>query len=270
MGVSLKPSDAVAGGGGIDNLDCTILQARFRLWDYNGTIPAPVLGLSIDFELEDGAKANQVYSAGDTKHFVPSPQDGGKSATAVGSLTGLVESTNAMAFLASLVNSGFPEDKIGDDISVIEGTKVHIDQVPQPKRGGLNQGDKGGNKTIGIVTKILSFPWDAKGAKPGPKAVAGRGKTAATTTTAPVAQGNGAVDQNDPIFQETVGHVMAVIAANGGSVAKKALSNEVFKLVQKSPNRNPIMSLAFMDAFLSGNMGEVPFNFDGSTVSMGG
>ena len=120
------------------------------------------------------------------------------------------------------------------------------------------------------MTKILSFPWDAQGkGKPGPKAVAGRGKTAATTTTAPAAQGNGAVDQNDPIFQETVGHVMAVLANNGGQIEKKVLSNEIFKLVQKSPNRNPIMSLAFMDTFLNGAMGEVPFSFSGTTVSMG-
>jgi hypothetical protein len=262
MGVSLKPSDAIAGGGGLNDADVTITQARFRLWDYNGAIQVPVLGLSIDFETEDGGKANQVYSAGDTKHFVPS--DDGRQAIPVGKLEGLNENTNCMAFLASLVNSGFPEDKLGDDISVIEGTKVHIDQVPQPKRPGVSGGDK--NKTLGIVTKLLGLPNEGtKAGKAKVSKAATKGQPVAQTQASPAT--NGAEDP-DAIHGETVGHILSILAAKGGSVEKKALSNELFKLVQKDPNRNKIMALGFKDEFLNGAMGEVPFSYNGTTIAM--
>src|SRR6185436_11356243 len=98
--VSLKPKDAIQGGGLLDDADVLIKECRFKLWDYNGSIPNPIFALGVVFEGEDGSTVEQFYSAGDTKHYVPS-QDG-KRAQAVGTQTGLNEGTNAMMFLASL------------------------------------------------------------------------------------------------------------------------------------------------------------------------
>lgn len=270
MGVSLKPSDAVAGGGKLDNSDVTITKMRFRTWDYNGTIAAPVLGLQVEFDLHDGGQVPQVYSAGDLKNFVPA--EDGLSAVPIGHLSGLVESTNAMAFIASLVNVGFPEDKVGDDISVFEGMQVHLDEQPQPKRGGKASG--GDNKQIALATKLLAMPGEkTKGAA---KGQAGQAKTQGTVagpkkSAAPVASQapptNGAVD--DALMTETTGHVLAVLTGKGGAVEKKVLANELFKLVQKEKNRNAIMQLAFKDQYLSGGMGDVPFSFDGTTIALG-
>lgn len=272
MGVSLKPSDAVAGGIMLDDVDVLIKRCRFRLWDYNGTIPTPVLGLSVTFEDEnDGSESEQVYSAGDTKFFVPS--EDGSEATPVGTHTNLQDSTNAMAFLVSMVNAGFPEDKIADKVSIFEGSRVHVKQQPQPKRKGLVGAKE--NKNILLVSKINSYPWDKAAAKP--KAAPAMGKTAGapamgTAGPAPVqtAQaaapaatgGNGeATDLQTRATEMMIG----ILSAKGGTILKTQIAQEAFKILAADPQRNQLVQLVYSDAFLKAG----PWQFDGQTVSFG-
>ena len=49
-----------------------------------------------------------------------------------------------------MVNAGFPEDKIGNDISVFDGLGAHVNQVAQPKRPGLKKPETEG-KTYLLV-----------------------------------------------------------------------------------------------------------------------
>jgi len=282
MGISLKPSEASSGGAVIDDVDVTIQSCRFRLWDYNGAIPAPILGLAVGFVDDDGNQAEQVYSAGETKHFVPS--DDGSEAIKVGSIETLNDNTNAMAFLVSLVNAGFPEDKIADKVTVFEGTRVHVKQAPQPKRAGLkNQQPNQGNKTVLLVSQIHSFPWDAKPAGKTlgkPKAAgAGIGKpvvaaaapvvaqgaapaAAPAASAAPSQGGNGAAHD---FTGDAIGLVLSILAAKGGSIPKAMIAQEAFKALATDPNRNAIVQLVYKDEFLKSG----PWGFDGTTVSMG-
>lgn len=284
MGVSLKPSDAVSGGIIFDDVDLLVKRVRFRLWDYNGQIATPVLGLAVLYEDEnDGTESEQVYSAGDTKFFVPS--DDGSEAVPVGSQQGLQDSTNAMAWMVSLVNAGFPEDKITDKVTVFEGTRAHVKQQPQPKRKGLAGAKE--NKNILLVSKINSYPWD-KVTAPAKKApaVGTVAPAMAGKTQAPVAHGAGAgaaSGQGGPsqasastpvggngeaadLNTEGVNAMLGILAAKGGTILKTQIAQEAFKVLASHPMRNQLVQLVYNDAFLKSG----PWAFDGTTVSFGG
>jgi hypothetical protein len=270
MGISLKPSEASQGGGAmIDDVDVTIKAVRFRLWDYNGQIPNPILGLEVTYVDDEGNEAAQVYSAGETKHFVPSPD--GSEAQKVGSIETLQETTNAMQFMVSLVNAGFPEDKIADKVTVFEGTRVHVNAVPQPKRPGIKNAKEG--KTILLVSKIHSLPGEKAKAPAKAKAAplaAAAAKVAQTQTVqaeqAAAPGGNGAATDVD-LNAIGIDTLMGIIMAKGGSIPQAAIAQEAFKVLASHPQRNQIVQLVYKPEFLK--QAGAPWSYDGSTVSMG-
>jgi hypothetical protein len=259
MGVSLKPSDAVAGGGLLDDVDVTLTELRFALYDYDGKAPAPTFGMWVKMEaVSDGSVAEQFYSGGDPKHFVPAPD--GKSAVPVSGETGLNENTNAMAFIGSLTKCGFPEDQITDSLACFEGSVVHINRIPQPKRPGLTGPDK---KPIPMVTKLVSMPGEGAAANtpaPAPAAQKAKGKAATPKAAASAPAGN--------IADKAVGVILAVVTAKGGKIAKSAIAQEAFKYLTetKDPDRNAVAQMVYKDEFLS--QADQPWSFDGTTISM--
>lgn len=261
----------------IDDVDATIARCRFRLWDYNGTISTPVLGLEVTYREDDDNETTQVYSAGDTKFFVPN--EDGSEATPVGKHSSLQDSTNAMAWMVSMVNAGFPEDKITDKVTVFEGTKVHVAAMTLPKRKGID------NKPVPLITKIHAYPWDAsqqkavKAAKAGgtktttagPKvggAVGQAGQAAATTAvqtaSTPGTGGNGESKDYTAKGMETL---IGILAEKGGSIPKSQLAQAAFKALASDPDRNQVVPLIYKDEFLK--QADAPWTFDGTTVSMG-
>jgi hypothetical protein len=64
---------------------------------------------------------------------------------------------------------------------------------------------------------------------------------------------------------EAADAITQVLEKNGGSVAKKALGMQVFRILGQSPNRSAILNLVANDEFL-GQDG-VPWDFDGTTVT---
>lgn len=272
MGISLKPSEASTGGAVIDDVDVLIASCRFRLWDYNGKIPAPILGLAVGYVDDEGNAAEQVYSAGETKHFVPN--EDGTEAVQVGTIPTLNDNTNAMAFLVSLVNAGFPEDKIGDKVNVFEGTRVHVKQAPQPKRPGLKNAPEG-TKTVLLVSKIHYLPWDApkeavaaaKGAPKQAKPAAPAGKAAVTAhAPAAAAAAQAAVGGNGEALEaKGIEIMLGILAAKGGTITKAQIAQEAFKALQADPDRAKLVQMVYKDDFLKAG----PWTFDGTTVSMG-
>jgi hypothetical protein len=271
QGVSIKPSDAVAGGSMIDDADVKIASARWYLYDYNGKVANPVLAIGVDYvdpKSGESLSSRQYYSAGEqsTKNFVPSAD--GRMAMPVGTAAGLSEGSNALLWITSLINSGFPEDKVTNDIGVFDNTVGHVNQVPQPKRQGMS-GD--GNKTILILTKIHTLPWQqAAGPAPiGKGAAAGKKAAQANQAAAPAAvqqaQDTAAAVSGD-VQQKATDTVMSILINKGGVVPKAALAQEAFKLLAKEPDRNLIVQLVFKDEFLSAP-GQ-PWSFDGTTVTM--
>lgn len=267
-GVSLKPSDAQVGGGLYDDVDVRIEKCRFKTWDYMGKIPSPVLGLAVTYKtLVDAVEFEQVYSAGDLKHFVPS-QDG-RFAIPVGSQTGLNDNSNAIQFLAALVNAGFPEDRIANDVSVFEGTEGHVNQVPQKERKGLAGDPSAKNKTLLVVTQIHKYPWEKGKVAPIKPAAA---KTVAQAVTGPTEVSAAPAPAGNGIAAKSVETVMGILMTKGGTVTKAAIAQEAFKVLAKDPDRNAVVQAIYKDEFLHGKSveGGVPWQFDGTTISLGG
>jgi hypothetical protein len=263
QGVSLRPSDLQHSTGLIDDADLTVKEARFLLYDYNGTIQNATLALGLILVDDEGKEYEQYFSAGDPKHFVPSKD--GKRAIQVGQKTGLNDNSNFAMFIMALVNAGFPEDQLSDDVSAFEGLYAHWNRQAQPERSGLAQGqkqaEKGREKSVLVPTKILAMPGEAKKG-------AAKGKTAATAKAAPSkANGSSTTAPADDLDSAATDAVLTVLGDAGGSLEKVKLSPALFKQLAKDPNRNKIVQIAFRDDFLGAE--DKPWNYDGSTISLG-
>jgi hypothetical protein len=267
--LSLRPSDAQAGGF-LDDLDVTLREARFVIWDYMGKAN-PAVALKVTMEEADGITHEQYYSAGDPNKVTPSPD--GKTLIPQAGATGLNANTNALAFIGSIINAGFPEDKLGSDASVFDGLGAHVNQVAQPKRAGLKDQKEG--KTYLLVTKITRLPWDA----PAPKAAKGApvNRSAAPAAgprpvtpapaAAPAVPSNGAATPE--MIEKARGTVISILTEKGGSVPRSKLSQEAFRLLSNDPDRNAIVKLVYDDGFLTQSVAEGVFAFDGQTVTLG-
>jgi len=278
-GISLRPSDAQAGGF-LDDADVTLTECRFVTWDYMGKAK-PSVALKIAMLDEEGRVHDQYYSAGDPAKLQPSAD--GKAIQGVEGAApgGLTSSTNAVAFLSALVNAGFPEDQITNDVSVFDGMVVHVNQVAQPKRAGLKNQKEG--QTYLLVTRIVRMPGEAappKAAKGAPvtrpTAVTGPRPVNSVATPAAVATQPAAaaptavaVEVSGDLVAKARATVMEILAAKGGTVPKQRLPTEAFRVLGNDPDRNSIVTLVFQDAFLAQAVAEGAFAYDGTNVSFG-
>jgi len=237
-GASLNPDDAGAGGLAIDDVDCTIKELRFvDDFDYGGKVSPMPLSLRATFDSKEFSEPQvQHFSAGSLDRFEPS-EDGLCAVPAEGQDDSilLIKTTNALLFITSLTDSGFPKDKISDEVDVFEGTEVHIRQVPRPKLRGIDrEGDS--EKTILAVTKIHKLPWEKKGGKKGGKAK----KEAAEPEEA-----------SAEVSEKAADAVMAAVSASDNGIVKKDLLVEVFKSLAKDEDRTAVVNLIKKGDFLA-------------------
>jgi hypothetical protein len=238
--VSLRPSDAVAGGGPVQEGIYEITDAKFTTNDYNGTVQTPVPALAIEYKNVEGVLYVQYYSAGDARNFAPSTD--GKRLRRVGSAAALNNATNCYQFLASVVNAGYPEDQLSDDISFLIGMHVEVMHEPTAERT-----IRGTVKQKGIIPVIKRFLEDPAKKTPGKKAAA-KGNGAAATTTA--AGDDSALQQK--AIQALIG---ALREAPNQSLDKKSLPQKTFgKFGATDPDRSAALQLLLRDDFLSGLM----------------
>jgi hypothetical protein len=119
--LSLRPSDFILGGGVPSERNLTVKTAEFCYWNYNGQADATT-ALKVVFLDDDGAEYIQYYSAGSPDRFKPSSD--GKSLEPVGDASKVSKNSNFFLFIESLVEAGFPENKLSDDISVLIGLRI--------------------------------------------------------------------------------------------------------------------------------------------------
>ncbi len=235
-GVSLKPSEQTTGGLLLDDVDVSFDKCRFVksdvLEDYNA--PDPVPGLLCELTpVESGEGLKQFFSCGSTKDFVPSKD--GKRLESVSGVTGIRKSCNAAMLITSIVNAGFPEDQLGDEISNLDGMVAHVIQIAAPKRAGLLSDKRKGkdgkeyDRTITSVNKIVSMPGEGK------KGKKGKGKTAPT---------------DDAVIKAAESVVLNVLIEADGPLAKHDLPGLVFKKL-KGAERKTVLPLVQDDEFLS-------------------
>lgn len=253
----LAPSGMSEGGGLLDDVDVTFKSCRFVKWDYAGKVPTSIPAAEVVMELEgveEGVK--QYWSAGNANDWMPGPD--GKTLVAIGKATAIVSSSNLGILLTSIVNAGYPEDKLSDDISELDGMECHVARVPAPKRSGLTRAPRADGRafedTILTVSKIHKLPWEKKAAKGGGKGKGGgKAKVEAASGTA------------EDVATASTDALMAVLAENPDGVAKQQIPGLVFKAIGDSPLRNAVVKLVFTDDFLK----EGPWEFADGKVKLG-
>lgn len=245
----LRPSTFVEGGGLLGDVDVTFQSTRFCMWDYNGKQPTEVPAIHPVFLVEDTGEVHESEYLSCGQGWVAS--EDGKRLIATGSSSGLNANSNGGLFIASIVNAGFPEDKIGDDISVFDGMKAHvIRQVT--KREGLQKAPRADGRsfepTVLVVSKIHKLPWEgqATGAQGG-------------ASTGSQGSGGGSLEEY------VQGVILEVLGKEGKGIPKAQLVTKVFQEVKNHPKRNDIVQMVHRDSFL----GSGPWKLEGGVVSMG-
>lgn len=248
----LSPKNQVEGQGLLDDVDVTFAEVRIANWDYNGKVPVPVPALKVDMAQDDGSIHTQYYSVGKGTDWQPS--EDGKQLIAVGKATGITNSSNCALLINSLVDAGFPENRIPEDVSLLEGLRAHMTRIPAPKRGGVVKAPRADGRvfedTVLIVGTIITLPWDVKKA-----ATAAKGKpavAAAGVAAKPAAAVAAADDDIDSRCSEILLEILAETAETmPNGIPKGQIPGLAFKKVAKDPSKNKIVTRIFQDAFLN-------------------
>ncbi len=253
-GIGLGPSGYVEGGGLLDNVVVDWTEVRFEMFDYGGQSDSgPVPALRVTFTPEDGEPSDQYFSAGKAEDWEPSKD--GTTLVAVGNAKGINKSCNMAILIHSLIEAGFPEDKIEDDCTVFEGMITHVVRVPAPKRPGLVVRTRADGRTFEktnlVVDKIIKLPWEKSGKR-----------TGATGSTKQEEK----PEAGETIEDKAVAAVIAAVSGAGGALDKKKLGTVVYGDLKGDPDRSKIVQLIYDDKFLSKNG---PWEYKNGKVSMG-
>jgi len=265
--VSLRPSDAVEGGAIPQDKNLIILGSRFSLWDYQGKAKTTTAA-KIDFKDDDGTEYTQYYSVGDPERFTPS--EDGKTLVAVGTAASLSKSSNFVIFMTALVNAGFPENRVGEDISSLEGLKAYYIGQKPPTRAGLAQnapveGQKVYEKVILVPSVIIKLPWEKADRKLAGNA-AGKAlpKAEAETTTEESTEEEAISD----VATAAVEFIGKVVKAEGGSATRQKIAQAVFKdkELAKNGTRDSVASAVFAPGTVTA-LKAAGFTVNGETIS---
>ena len=274
MGVSFNPNDAVQGGL-LNDVNVVVLTSRVEMFDYGGTQQDAVPALHWQLkDVETEEVYDQYWSVGAAKDWVPS--EDGKELLPVGGQTALKKSSNVMVMLEYLLSSGFPADKLGDDVSVLEGLQCHMIRIPAPKRSGLPEKQKTGDdgkafeKTVLVVDRIDKFPWEKAAPKgkpagaatpPGAPKTAGKGGAAGKAAPAPTTQA-----PNTDLAELVQTTLAMILGENNGGMAKANLPTAVYKALIGNPLQNKAVALVSKP----GSLEELGFVVVDGVVGFGG
>lgn len=234
---SLRPSD-FSESTGLWEGNGTVTDAEFAIWNYGGEGPdTPAAKFTI--QPEEGDEVEQYFSCGRESDWMPSKD--GSRLLAVGRATGINTSSNFALLLASMVNAGYPEDKMTDSIKDFIGLSANWMRVPAPKRAGLKpkEGQEDRVKTILTVGDIIKLPWEKAGKADG-KATA-KGKSAAAAKE----EGGGELEE------EATTLVMEAVMDAGGELIKQKLPSALFPKLKGNPNMKALLQLVQSDDFLA-------------------
>lgn len=240
MGVSIRPSDFVEGGAVPVDRNLLWEKCRFTLFNYtkrDGTVVATTTSAEITYKDDDGQEFSQNYSVGDPERFLPSSD--GKTLVATGAAESLSKSSNFYLLLNALINAGFPENRLSDDISTLDGLYTYNIGLPEPKRAGLarqtTEGETARERVISVPSQILRLPWEK-----------GKGKTATKTATV-VAEAEGE-DEGEDVTEKALAFVGGHLDGDGNTTRQK-LAVAVFKDLAKDPDKDAIAGLIFKPEF---------------------
>lgn len=260
--VSLNPDTATQGF--LDDVDVEFTDALAVMWDYNGQQPE---GPALCVEMTDvnGGQHIQYYSAGKAEDWGVTEDNTGF--TAISGKTGVNAQTNLMKFMESLTAAGFPKETLDQgDVKAIVGTKCHINQVVQERKGLIRTGKNADRpSTLLLVSKIHSLP----GADAPAKGVA-KGKAAAPAATkAAGGKPNGAAAATaaaDDIDSVLIAKLTEALAEND-PLPKKSLLQIASGAFKGTPQHSKAIARSNSPEFLK-SLGESGISYDGAQFSL--
>jgi len=255
----MNPENAVEGGGKlINDADVTIIGADYTdEWQYPNS-DTFAFGFLLTMETDEPwgddelTEHTQFYSAGQGDKFTITNK--GRSLEPTSGATGLGKGCRANLFFTSLIEAGFPADKIENDTSLMLGTVMHVQRLPLPKGAfGGGKDDSGREKTYLACTQVISHPHQPNSPRTA-KAI-----KKATKKSVKVDSGG---NSDDPTKM-----VMGILSNAGGTLEIPAFYQLVFDALESNPNRNTVIKQmgASDNEFLS----EGPWNYDAESNTIG-
>lgn len=260
------PSSFAVGGGLLDDVDVVVKEASIAMFDYNGTRPDAVPAILFKLAVKDGEDVDQYFTVGKSSDWMPS-EDGTKL-VAIGRATQINMSSNGAMMLKSIVDAGFPEGKISDDITCFQGMEGHVMRVPAPKRGMAPKAPRADGKvyeeTILVFATITKLPWETKKAAPAAGKAAPKAAGKAAPAPEPKMEGEDA-GEGDSLEDRTQGILLEILGENPAGIKKQELPGLIFKKVGAADTqRTAMLQLAFRDEFLKAG----PWTFDKGKITL--
>jgi len=252
---SFNPDDA---SGLLDNARVTIKKV---VVDYF-TAKSGSKFVNVDVSYEGGGQAiTEHYMLGGADQWAPNASKTGAIPVTEGGK--VWNKSDVFKLIKSIIDAGFPKNLIGGDLSVIEGTEVHVNRVTQEGASYTDKDGKERQRTTLLVTKLYTEQAQlgkTKGGSFKPKAAT----KAAATTAAPAAD-----DTNDAYATELL--VQILEGADGKALPKDKLKQPAFLLIMKAKKaaiRDAVIAQLQNDAFL-GSLAEAGLvTFDGGVVTL--
>lgn len=163
--VSMNPNTHEEGGGLLSDEDVKVLSARYvDDFNYNGTQPATVaLKLSMNCDKYENP-IDQHYALGRVSDGWVAVNDGKGADNTQGKAP--KKSSNFSTLMASLVEAGFPVDKLDSgDASVLDGLQCHVVRKKIARTFRDREDDGKGQECL-VVTKINALPGETAAAAP--------------------------------------------------------------------------------------------------------
>ena len=210
----------------LNNVVAEISKASWVQWDYNGKGSyGSAIFAEIVYTDEDGEEYKQYYSPGKTVQDACTISDNGKSLDGPEGV-GIRASSNFGLWVNSLKDNGVPSSLLATDLSSVEGLKGIWVQYA-PKREVDQKNDKGYDKTIVILSSVVSLPGESKGST--------------------------ASSSNDTNIDDMAIAYLTMLLGEKGEIKKSGIaatlmSNKDFKV---ESNRNAIMKRILDEEFLS-------------------
>lgn len=266
--LSFNPDDATAGGN-LNDIDATIVEARVVSFDYKGKADEPLCCLALTYLPDDAEDRDDVIvdyiKLGKMTECTPAPDN--KRAVPL-SKSSFHTKSKIMAYFRAAVAAGVPKNQLAQDVSVLDGLRVHLTTIEIAGEGTDKSGNKIKDSKLTFISKLLNSKAPVKPAGTGekkaskPVTVTVTGKTE-TAAVAPAASTTPVVGAED----EAVSQVLSILADKNGKVAKSALPGEMFRRIKDTATRNVVIKLVGNAEWLGS--GDRPWKFEGGELSIG-
>lgn len=192
----------------VDDVDATITECRYELFDYNGkVIPAvPVMKVTYDIDRFERPYIDRHSLGLSSEKCIPSADGKTLVTTNKDAEIKLTKGTLGGVWLREAVQAGFPKTRMTGDLSEFDGLRVHLRAIPNPlKKAGDKQKD-----TILVIESLIDTP-----------------KSAPSGSSQSASDGN----KIDALAEKTLERV---ISANGGSIPseREEITKQALKLLK--------------------------------------